>query len=238
MLSQYSKSIIKIIFFKKKISNNKFKELEIRIKYTFKNKKLLEQALTHKSLNSNNSYERLEFLGDSLLNIIISDWLFSNYPNDNEGSLTKKRAQLVNKEFLELISKKILLRDDLIIGNSINSKQAIFNILADVFESILGAIYIDGSFKSAKQFVHNHLLENINESKNINKNYKGILIEKCHTLGYPEPFFKFKNEKSKNRSYFEVDLTVNNQLYKGTGNTKKNAEINAAKIALETLREP
>ena len=126
----------------------------------------------------------------------------------------------------------------MIIGNSINSKQAIFNIFADVFESILGAIYIDSGFINAKQFVYNHLLENRNESKNINKNYKGILIEKCHTLGYSEPFFEFKNEKSKNRSYFEVDLTVNNQLYKGMGNTKKNAEMNAAKIALETLKEP
>jgi len=233
MLSWYLRSIVRIIFFTK----NKFKKIESRIGYIFKNKNILEEALTHKSLDTSTNYERLEFLGDSTLNIIISEWLYEKYPNYNEGLLTKARSDLVNKDFLVSIAKKILFQEDLMIGNSIkkNNQKAIMNIYSDIFESILGAIFIDGGIKNAKKFIYKHLLLNLDESKIINKNYKGMLIEKCHALKYPNPVFKLINKKLENLSNFEVELTINNISYKGFGDTKKNAEANASKAALEGL---
>ena len=217
MLSWYLRSIVRIIFFTK----NKFKKIESRIGYIFKNKNILEEALTHKSLDTSTNYERLEFLGDSTLNIIISEWLYEKYPNYNEGLLTKARSDLVNKDFLVSIAKKILFQEDLMIGNSIkkNNQKAIMN----------------GGIKNAKKFIYKHLLLNLDESKIINKNYKGMLIEKCHALKYPNPVFKLINKKLENLSNFEVELTINNISYKGFGDTKKNAEANASKAALEGL---
>ena len=146
MLYLFLKNINNIFFFKKILSNNEFKKIESRIRYTFQNKNILKEALSHKSLDSGTNYERLEFLGDSLLNIIISEWLYKKYPNYDEGLLTQKRAQLVNKNILTKIAKIIFEEDDLIIGSSIqkNNSKTIDNILSDIFESVLGAIYIDG----------------------------------------------------------------------------------------------
>ena len=233
MRSLYLRITLNIFFFNKIIRNNKFQNLESRIGYTFKNKNLLEEALIHKSLNSQTNYERLEFLGDALLNIIISDWLYEKYPKYNEGLLTQKRAQLVNKKILTKIAKIIFIDDDLIIGNSIqkDNLKTIDNIFADVFESVLGAIYIDSGIEYAKKIIHKHLLVNSENPNMINQNFKGILIEKCHLLGYNEPVFKTRQ----NQSGFKSELIINKTSYKGTGNTKKNAEINAAKSALEKI---
>ena len=194
--------------------------------------------MTHKSLDSSINYERLEFLGDSTLNIVISEWLYEKYPSYNEGQLTKRRAELINKEFLIKISEKILNQEDLIIGNSIqkNNQKTISNIYSDLFESILGAIYIDGGIKNAKKFINNHVLTNLNESKKINKNYKGMLVEKCHALKYPQPIFKLINDTPNNKINFEVELIVNDIAYRGLGNTKKNAEIDASRIALKKIK--
>ena len=183
-LCLFLRIILKIIFFRKTTSINKFQNLESRIGYTFRNKNILEEALTHKSLNSGISYERLEFLGDALLNIIVTEWLYQKHPKYDEGLLTKKRSQLVNKQFLLQIAKKIFIKKDLIIGNSIqiNNSSTMNNIFSDIFESILGAIYIDGGLVKAKKFIDMHLIINSNKLNMMKKNYKGMLIEKCHSL--------------------------------------------------------
>ena len=171
------------------------------------------------------------------MNIIISEWLYKKYPHYNEGELTKNRAKLVNKKFLSTISKKILTKEDLIIGNSIqkDNDKTIANILSDIFESILGAIFIDNGIENTKKFIYKHLLSNLDESKNINKNYKGNLIEKCHSLGYQEPVFKLISNNLNNNLEFQAELIINHISYRGIGNTKKSAEVNAAKSALEGL---
>ena len=233
MLYLFLKNINNIFFFKKILSNNEFKKIESRIRYTFQNKNILKEALSHKSLDSGTNYERLEFLGDSLLNIIISEWLYKKYPNYDEGLLTQKRAQLVNKNILTKIAKIIFEEDDLIIGSSIqkNNSKTIDNILSDIFESVLGAIYIDGGMGNAKQFIANHLLINAKNTDMISQNFKGLLIEKCHILGYKQPTFKITKKKTN----FEAELVINNMSYKEIGSTKKDAEIKAAKSALEKL---
>ena len=233
MLYLSLRSIPEIIFFRKTISTNKFKSLESRIGYIFNNKDILEEALTHKSLNSKISYERLEFLGDALLNIIVTEWLYQEHSNYNEGLLTKRRSQLVNKQFLSQIAKQIFIKKDLIIGNSIEISNAstMNNIFSDIFESILGAIYIDGGFEKARKFIHMHLIINSNKSSMMKENYKGMLIEKCHSLGYEEPSFKLIECNSN----FKAELVINNLSYTGIGKSKKTAEINAAKSALEKL---
>ena len=132
------------------------------------------------------------------------------------------------------MANKILTEKDLIIGNSIqkNNGTTIANIQSDIFESILGGIFIDSGIKNAKKFVHKHLLEKSQKIKN--ENYKGTLIERCHSRGYEQPVFKLIKHTS-NISSFEVKLIINNKSYKGIGKTKKSAEINAAKCALERI---
>ena len=232
-LCLFLRIILKIIFFRKTTSINKFQNLESRIGYTFRNKNILEEALTHKSLNSGISYERLEFLGDALLNIIVTEWLYQKHPKYDEGLLTKKRSQLVNKQFLLQIVKKIFIKKDLIIGNSIqiNNSSTMNNIFSDIFESILGAIYIDGGLVKAKKFIDMHLIINSNKLNMMKKNYKGMLIEKCHSLGYETPCFK----SIQYNSNFKAEVIINNTLYTGVGSSKKRAEINAAKAALKEL---
>lgn len=157
------------------------------------------------------------------MNLIISEWLYKKYSTYNEGHLTKKRSELVNKKFLIIIAKKLLLEDDIILGNSIQqtNKQTIDNILSDVIESIIGAIFIDNGIKYVKIFINKHLLTELQESKILNKNYKGMLIEKCHKLGYEEPSFQLIELKIKNSIKFQATLNIQNTSYSGLGDTKK-----------------
>ena len=180
------------------------------------------------------NYERLEFLGDALLNITISKWLYNRYPNYNEGKLTKKRSELVNKKFLLIISKKIFKTDDIIISKSIqkNNEKTIDNIFSDIIESIIGAIFIDSNINNVENFIKRHLLSNLLDSETSNINYKGMLIERCHKLNYKEPLFELIKLKNGNQIKFQATTTINKTLYIGLGNTKKNAQIDAAKKAL------
>ena len=110
------------------------------------------------------------------------------------------------------------------------------NIFSDIFESILGAIFVDSNMQKSKKFIYNHLIKKINTLENTNKNYKGILIEKCHSLGYESPVFKTLKEESIQRVQFKTQLIINGKTYcVEVGNTKKNAEMNVAKLALKQM---
>ena len=219
--------------------HDSIKNIEDAIGYTFNNKDILQQALTHKSLRNTHNYERLEFLGDSLLNIIISEWLYNEYPNDNEGLLTQKRSNLVSKKNLAIIGHELSLINNILLGNSINKKndiKAMTNITADVIESIVAAIYIDGGIKNAEKFIQNYIIQSEKNNTIENINYKGVLIEKCHTLGYESPNFRFKNSNISNKQQlFKAYVNINNVIYNGSGKTKKNAAVNAARKALKEL---
>ena len=168
---------------------------------------------------------------------MISKWLYKKYPDYNEGELTKKRAELVNKKFLLTISKKIFKTNDIIISKSIqkNNEKTINNIYSDIIESVIGAIFIDSNINNVEIFIKNHLLSNLVDSKISNINYKGILIERCHKSNYKEPIFELLELKNGAQIEFQATVIINQNLYIGLGNTKKNAQIDAAKKALQKI---
>ena len=132
----------------------KIKELEKIIKYNFKKPSLLVKALTHKSFDNNINNEKLEFLGDRVLGLIISEKLLDKYPDENEGIIDKKFANLVNKKTCVLIAKKINLKKFILLGSSHKKLQRTADkISSDCLEAIVGAIYIDGGLKSAEKFI-------------------------------------------------------------------------------------
>ena len=135
--------------------NKSLKELEITLRYVFKDKGLLHKALTHKSFGEINN-EKLEFLGDRVLGLIISKTLLDKFPNENEGTIDKKFANLVNKKTCMQIAKRINLKKFIYLGSSNkNLKRSEEKILSDTLEAIVGAVYIDGGLKSSQILILN-----------------------------------------------------------------------------------
>ena len=132
----------------------KIKELEKIIKYNFNDSSLLENALTHKSYNNNVNNEKLEFLGDRVLGLVISEKLLEKYPNEKEGIIDKKFANLVNKKTCSLIAKKINLKKFILLGSSHKKLERYADkISSDCLEALVGAIYLDSELKSVKKFI-------------------------------------------------------------------------------------
>ena len=145
--------------------NKTIKDLEIIIKYIFKNKTLLNRALTHKSFNNDKNNEKLEFLGDRVLGLIISKKLLDKYPNEKEGIIDKKFANLVNKKTCVDIAKRLNLRKYLYLGSSHkNLERSVDKIQSDCLEAIVGAIYLDGGLKSSEKFIFNFWEKYIDQS--------------------------------------------------------------------------
>ena len=144
---------------------NDYQNLEKKIKYVFKNKNLLIKSLTHKSLNKENNNEKLEFLGDRVLGLIIAKKLLEIYPNEKEGSLDKKFASLVNKKTCLEIAKKINL-DKFVLTIDVKNKNNLIEdkVLSDSCEALIGSIYLDRGFNSAEKFILDQWSENIKKS--------------------------------------------------------------------------
>lgn len=219
-------------------------KLEKSIGYKFKNKELLKTALTHSSYayeNKVKSYERLEFLGDSILEFISSKYLFENIKNLSEGEMTKVRAYSVCEDSLFQIAEKHNFSDFLYLGKSERTSNTIKKaILADTVEAVIAAIYLDGGIEPAQKFI----LENIKEqveyaSKNVGlKDYKTVLQEELQKNG--EVIIKYnllKEEGPDHAKIFTVDVECDGKkLAEGIGKSKKKAEMEAAKAALEDLK--
>ena len=136
--------------------DKKLKELEKILKYNFKKSYLLEKALTHKSFNNNINNEKLEFLGDRVLGLVISEKLLEKYPEEKEGIIDKKYANLVNKKTCLLIAKKINLKKFILLGDSHKKlERSADKISSDCLEAVVGAIYLDGGLKSIEKFILN-----------------------------------------------------------------------------------
>ena len=215
--------------------------IERSIDYNFKNKDYLIQAFTHKSIDKGprNNYERLEFLGDSVLDLIISKALINEFPEGDEGLLTEKRASLVQKSYLASMGKLLNLMDYLKINHNVNlcvdkiaNKQ-----LANIFESLLGAIYLDGGILPCE----NLILKTVWAHREIaweKTNYKGKLIEYCHSKDIEGPVFELKDIYGPDHQrVFEIQVKIGSKIFKsGTGTNKKTAEQIAARIALDDLK--
>lgn len=217
--------------------NTRTEMLEERIGYTFKNRGLLEQALTHssyaneKKLGKGGCNERLEFLGDAVLELISSDFLFRAFPEVPEGELTKRRASLVCEPSLAFCARQFGLQEFLLLGRGedLTGGRNRDSIVSDATEALLGAIYLDGGFASAKEFVLNFILNDI-QHKQLFFDSKTILQELIQEKGKkPVEYRLVKTEGPDHNKYFTVEAIVDGEVKgSGTGHTKKAAEQAAA----------
>ena len=207
------------------------KELEEILKYDFKNKSLLNQALTHKSFDNNNNNEKLEFLGDRVLGLIISKKLIDKYPNEKEGIIDKKFANLVNKKTCVNIAKKLNLKKYLFLGSSNkNLERSSDKILSDSLEAIVGAIYLYGGLKYSEKFILNFWETFIDNS------IVTLIDSKTKLQEYSLKKFKilpkytfFKKTGPQHKPLFKTEVQIpESKKIIGIGSSKKNAQQNAA----------
>jgi len=220
-------------------------ELEEIIGYEFKQKGLLKQALTHSSFANEkhmkklSDNERLEFLGDAVLEVVSSEFLFRNYPNLPEGDLTKLRASIVCEPTLATCTREIKLGKFLYLGKGENQTggRGRKSILSDALEAVIGAIYLDGGFEPAQAFIHRFILTDI-EHKKLFYDSKTILQEVVQG-NYDEPlhYVLLAEEGPDHDKSFRVAAQIGDKrIGEGSGHTKKAAEQEAAYQALLTLK--
>jgi ribonuclease-3 len=219
--------------------------IEEKIGYTFQNKELLKKALTHTSYayeNNIESNEKLEFLGDSILEFVSSKYLYENYPELKEGEMTKVRATVVCEKSLHKVAKMHDFSDFLYLGRSERKMggQERPAILADSVEAVIAAIYLDGGIEQAEKFIIQSLKEDIEiATKHVgDKDYKTVLQEKLQEHGDVKIEYEIiKEEGPDHNKSFEVQVSCNGKkLAKGKGRSKKEAQMNAAQKALEKLK--
>lgn len=195
------------------------------------NNKLLTMALTHSSYANEHghceNYERLEFLGDAVLEVVVSEYLFLN-TNYKEGQMTKLRASYVCEKALATYSKKIGIDKEIKLGHGqINNLND--TIIADVFEAIIGAIYLDQGFDTAKKYIEDIIVPYIDKQIDFNVDYKTRLQELVQTGKKSLEYEVVKEEGEAHKKIFEVVVKIDNIIYgKGIGNSKKEAEQMAA----------
>ena len=220
-------------------------ELENKLEYKFNNIKNLEIALTHSSYSNEHkskfeSYERYEFLGDSILGLVTSDYIFKNFKSYPEGDLTKLRASLVCEKTLCKFSKELNIGKYIKLshGEQHTGGNNRTSILADVFEAIVAAIYIDSNLEESSKFILKFIIKEINniDSKRF-KDYKTKLQEIIQKN--PEEFIEYElvNEEGPDHyKSFTMQIKINNNIIsQGKGHSKKEAEQEAAKLALALM---
>ena len=220
----------------------KVDEFEKKINYKFKNKSLIDLAFTHSSLKNkiNKNYERLEFLGDRVLSLVISEDLFLKYSNENEGALSKRLSDLVSKQkLLEVaneISIKEMLKIDQFEKRNLKLKKNI-SILSDVCEALIGAIYLDSNLENAKKFISKYWKKKI--SKNIlpPQDPKSLLQEVAQKKGLNLPKYILKNKEGPpHNPRFEVEIFLKGiRKFSAIAKTIKIAEINSAKKMVDYI---
>lgn len=214
------------------------------IKYQFNNENLLITALTHSSYANEHkveSYERLEFLGDSILSYIVSDYIYNNFTELPEGGLSKLRSAIVCERSLEQIANELEVGKYLLLskGEDMTGGRTRPSILADVFESILAAIYLDGGIEPAKKFVFDFLGEYIINARNgkaVFKDYKTRLQEFVQQKDKHATYTSVSESGPEHNKVFVVAVHIDGeQLANGEGKSKKEAEQNAARNGLLLL---
>ena len=212
-------------------------DIQSIIKYKFKNKKILELSLIHKSYSSENGLtncnERMEFLGDSILSAVVSSYLYYKYPDGEEGLLSQKKAQIVSATNLARWAKELKLDKFILISKNEekNSARKRDTLLCDSFEAVVGAIFLDGGFETAKNFIDTFLKSH---KKFTITDYKTKLQEKIQSDFQTLPkYITVKETGPDHNKKFEVAVYVKDKLFgKGTGSSKKQAEQQAASNAL------
>ena len=200
---------------------------------------LYKLALLHKSKNKNESNERLEYLGDAVLNLIVAEYLFKKYPFKDEGFLTKIRSKIVSRESLNNLGRKVGLKE-LINFKNVNEYSKNFkSIYGDALEAIIGAVYLDVGFEYCQEYIVKNIIipyYNFDELVNKTHNFKSKILEWSQK---EKKLIKFSTKKiilKNNSSQFESILIIENkEISKGFGSNKKNAEKDASRLACEKL---
>ena len=222
------------------------KDLEAAIGYRFSNITLLQNALTHSSYanerwhDSLKSNERLEFLGDSILGMVVAEYLYRNFPDRPEGDLTRMRADMVCETSLAAVAAKLDLGRHLLLGHGEEqgSGRSRASTLADAVESIIAACYLDGGMKAAENLIHKFILCNVPVGKLHNADYKTMLQELVQQKKNQVLSYALVGESGPDHDKeFFVEVSLNGQVIgKGSGSSKKRAEQSAAHAAIEKLK--
>ncbi len=228
--------------------NTDLEALEKKLGIVFLNKSLLTQALTHSSYahevkrSDVIDNERLEFLGDAILKLVISEYLFNKFPTLKEGDLTKIRAGVISDETLATIAKKLHIGPHLLLSS--NERKAggteRKSNLANAFEAILGAIYLDSGVGRARDFILDYLKDEIEKASRAGyiRDYKSALQEFVQKYKWGLPFYRVTREVGpKHKKIFYVEVKIKNRIYgHGKGLSKKEAEQGAARFAFQRLK--
>lgn len=227
------------------IANYPLEHLEIKIGYTYKNRELLQQALTHSSfaneqkINKSKNYERLEFLGDAVLELVSSDFLYKENPDMPEGQLTKLRASMVCEPALAYCAKALELQEYIRLGKGeeMTGGRHRDSIISDAMEAVIGSLYLDGGFEPAHDFIHKYILSDL-EDKILFYDAKTVLQEMIQETPHGSLEYKLlKEEGPDHDKSFYVEAYINDKaVSQGVGRTKKAAEQQAAYEAILKLR--
>jgi len=221
---------------------NDYSQLEKRLNYTFENKQLIIEALTHKSYKKPYNNERLEFLGDAVLDLIVGEYLFFKFPNSNEGILSKIRASLVNESGFTLLAKAIDLGQYIYLSSAEenNNGRNKPSLLSNAFEAIIGAIYLEAGLQVAKE-ISIALLEETHpkiDLDSLSKDYKTALQELTQATHGVTPLYEMLGSSGPDhKKEFEIAVILDEKtIATARGKSKKEAQQKAAQIALEKLR--
>jgi ribonuclease-3 len=221
------------------------KDLEAAIGYRFNNITLVQNALTHSSYanerwhDSLRSNERLEFLGDSILGMVVAEHLYKNFPNRPEGELTRMRADMVCETSLAAVAEKISLGGHLLLGHGEErfGGRSRASILADAVESLIAAAFLDGGMEAARRFIARFILTDVPVKKLHNVDYKTSLQELVQQKKDQTITYTLTGESGPDHDkQFQVEVSLNGTVIgMGVGTSKKRAEQDAARVAIATL---
>ncbi|MBD5453137.1 MAG: ribonuclease III [Lachnospiraceae bacterium] len=221
-------------------------ELEQKIGYSFQDKRLLRQALTHSSfaneqkINKYDDYERLEFLGDAVLELVSSEFLFRENENMTEGQLTRLRASMVCEQALAYCAREFGLENYILLGKGeeMTGGRTKDSIISDVMEAIIGALYVDNGMKEAKEYIHRFILSDL-EHKQLFYDAKTILQERIQQRNQGTLHYELIREEGPDHDkMFVVEAKIDDKtIGAGQGRTKKAAEQQAAYEALKSMKE-
>ena len=218
--------------------SEKFNSLQKKINIKFKNLNYLKKSVTHKSYDSVNNYEKLEFLGDRILGLVISKKLIELYPNEKEGVLDKKLASLVNKNRCLEIAKIIDLEKYILVGNKNNKNKIESKIVADSIEALIGAIFYDKGLEGSEKFILNMWKSFINSSDLTIVDSKTKLQEYSLKKFKLLPIYKLVSSSGpKHKPKFTISVRLKDtKFFESSGDSKKKAEQNAAKKLLDNIK--
>jgi len=227
---------------------DQLEHIQKKIHYIFKDKNLLLLSFIHRSyVNEDRRFgkmhnERLEFLGDSVLNLIVSEYLYKNFPDIPEGDLSFLRSRLVDATSCMNYVKQLEIEKYLLLGKGerLSNGRGRLSILSDLFEAVMGAIYLDGGIEAARTFLFSHFEEDIKLILNTPlHNWKAILQDYAQKMYHLTPIYTvLKEEGPDHQKHFEISVKIqDHELGRGMGKSKKEAQQEAAKQAVEKIQK-